>query len=291
MPRTRHHNDGDSTANVPNGQAAAFATKHRIEGQSEARLDRSAVQRDRLRHGRIALNAETEHHRMPVVWQNDNPKSRIDMVKRNYDMKGVRIDRDMSDFELLAEANGDKVTYHNRNIEEGVGAVYCVLIGDDCYVGSTTNVKNRSNNHISMLALGKHKLGYVQEAYNRIGWAKVYVVMYVDGDVHILHEAEAMVIRLMRPSLNRAMPKGDGRIVWRQKPPLAILRVGQVGCPWCGYPIDMNMRCGHLYTEEDERMDKEYVQHIKEKRDSARERYKTSKLAKTNETRKKRIEE
>ena len=91
--------------------------------------------------------------------------------------------------------------------------------------------------------------------------------------------------------MNRAMPKGDGRIVWRQKPPLAILRVGQVGCPWCGYPIDMNMRCGHLYTEEDERMDKEYVQHIKEKRDSARERYKTSKLAKTNETRKKRIEE
>ena len=78
MPRTRHHNDGDSTANVPNGQAAAFATKHRIEGQSEARLDRSAVQRDRLRHGRIALNAETEHHRMPVVWQNDNPKSRIE---------------------------------------------------------------------------------------------------------------------------------------------------------------------------------------------------------------------
>ena len=47
---------------------------------------------------------------MPVVWQNDNPKSRIDMVKRNYDMKGVGIDRDMSDFELLAEANGDKVT-------------------------------------------------------------------------------------------------------------------------------------------------------------------------------------
>lgn len=32
------------------------------------------------------------------------------MVKRNYDMKGVRIDRDMSDFELLAEANGDQVT-------------------------------------------------------------------------------------------------------------------------------------------------------------------------------------
>ena len=75
MPRTWHHNDGDSTANVPYGQAAIEPVEHRIEGQSEARLDRAAGQRDRLRHGRIALNAETEHHRMPVVWQNDNPKS------------------------------------------------------------------------------------------------------------------------------------------------------------------------------------------------------------------------
>ena len=75
MPRTRHHNDGDSTANVPHGQAAAFAAFDRPAWQSEARLDRAAGQRDRVRHGRIALNAETEHHRMPVVWQNDNPKS------------------------------------------------------------------------------------------------------------------------------------------------------------------------------------------------------------------------
>ena len=212
--------------------------------------------------------------------------------------KGEKRKRDFSDFYLYAEytKGEDKISYNHFPQEEECAAVYGIVVGEDLYIGSANKVFRRATLHFGTIKSGKHANKDLQEAFNRTGWAKMYILMRVTKEERL--KAETFMIKLLHPTLNTFEPTSKTLVdiqslVWKindkNVPPLLLPE--QTACPWCGYPIDMNMRCGHLYTEEDERMDKEYVQHIKEKRDSARERYKTSKLAKTNETRKKRIEE
>ena len=104
---------------------------------------------------------------------------------------------------------------------------------------------------MGMMASGGNLIADIQTAYDRERRAKMYVVMQVVGDKEVLREAETLCIMLMRPSLNRALPKPISNIVWQASIPRPLLQPGQTPCPWCGYPIDVSIRKGEALTEED----------------------------------------
>ena len=172
------------------------------------------------------------------------------MPRRN-SIKGEMRDEVVSQFMLLAEAEGDKATYHRPRIRKDAGIVYCIEIGKDHYVGSTFDPQERSRSHMGMMASGGNLIADIQAAYDRERRAKMYVVMQVVGDKEVLREAETLCIMLMRPSLNRALPKPISNIVWQPSVPRPLLQPGQTPCPWCGYPIDVSIRKGEALTEED----------------------------------------
>ena len=128
------------------------------------------------------------------------------MPRRN-SIKGEMRDVVVSQFMLLAEAEGDKTTYHRPRIKKDAGIVYCIEIGKDHYVGSTFDPQERSRAHMGPMASGGNLIADIQAAYDRERRAKMYVVMQVVGDKEVLREAETLCIMLMRPSLNRALPK------------------------------------------------------------------------------------
>ena len=167
------------------------------------------------------------------------------------DITGEHREKVISQFILLAEAKGKKAIFHDPQISSGVGFVYCLVIGSDLYVGSTENIYSRIRNHICDLVARQHPFEHIQAAYNRVKRAKLYAVMQVLGDKEELREAETLCIMLMRPSLNRALPKPISNIVWQPSVPRPLLQPGQTPCPWCGYPIDVSIRKGEALTEED----------------------------------------
>lgn len=75
------------------------------------------------------------------------------MARRN-SIKGEMRDEVVSQFTLLAEAEGDKTTYHRPRIRKDAGIVYCIEIGKDHYVGSTFDPQERSRSHMGTMASG-----------------------------------------------------------------------------------------------------------------------------------------
>ena len=206
------------------------------------------------------------------------------MPRRN-SIKGERRDEVVSQFMLLAEAKGKKAIFHDPQISSGVGFVYCLVIGSDLYVGSTENIYSRIRNHICDLVARQHPFEHIQAAYNRVKRAKLYAVMQVVGDKDALLEAETLCIMLMRPTLNKTLPRQIRNLVWQPMKPRIVLQEGQRACPWCGYPINVTMSLGRgeALTEEEIRQRKEAELRHEELCRKAKERAQRRKQAKKQE--------
>ena len=201
------------------------------------------------------------------------------------DITGEHREKVISQFMLLAEAKGKKAIFHDPQISSGVGFVYCLVIGSDLYVGSTENIYSRIRNHICDLVARQHPFEHIQAAYNRVKRAKLYAVMQVVGDKDALLEAETLCIMLMRPTLNKTLPRQIRNLVWQPMKPRIVLQEGQRACPWCGYPINVTMSLGRgeALTEEEIRQRKEAELRHEELCRKAKERAHRRKQAKKQE--------
>ena len=125
----------------------------------------------------------------------------------------------------------------------------------------------------------------IQTAYDRERRAKMYIVMQVLGDKEVLREAETLCIMLMRPSLNKTLPRQIRNLVWQPMKPRIVLQEGQRSCPWCGYPINVTMSLGRgeALTEEEIRQRKEAELRHEELCRKAKERAQRRKQAKKQE--------
>lgn len=106
----------------------------------------------------------------------------------------------MFDYDLLEKC----CVYKNNTLtwftEEVHPVVYMLKIGDDNYIGSTWNLKNRVNNYITALPKGEYNAKSVQNAYNRNQSIIVYIIeRIIIGDIRV---REQFYINLINPTLN-----------------------------------------------------------------------------------------
>lgn len=106
----------------------------------------------------------------------------------------------MFDYDLLEKC----CVYKNNTLtwftEEVHPVVYMLKIGDDNYIGSTWNLKNRINNYITALPNGKYNAKSVQEAYDKNQSIIVYIMeRIIIGDIRV---REQFYINLINPTLN-----------------------------------------------------------------------------------------
>ena len=81
------------------------------------------------------------------------------MPRRN-SIKGERRDEVVSQFMLLAEAEGDKTTYHRPRIRKDAGIVYCIEIGKDHYWQHPFRRAQDGNDHPIDPKTGDYTDGY-----------------------------------------------------------------------------------------------------------------------------------
>lgn len=106
----------------------------------------------------------------------------------------------MFDYDLLEKC----CVYKNNTLtwftEEIHPVVYMLKIGEDNYIGSTWNIKNRINGYIATLPNGKYNAKSVQEAYNKSDAFICFIVeRIVVGDIRV---REQFYINLINPTLN-----------------------------------------------------------------------------------------
>lgn len=84
--------------------------------------------------------------------------------------------------------------------DEHAPVVYILRIGEENYVGSTWDIRNRINNYITTLPKGNYNAKSVQDAYNKVNSFVCYILeRIIIGDIRV---REQFYINLIKPSLN-----------------------------------------------------------------------------------------
>ena len=84
------------------------------------------------------------------------------------------------------------------------GDVYAIEFGENIYVGSSKNVKDRIYEHYRKLKSGKHEVSEMQSLYDKSQCFNAYVIFRCNERMRTI--AERMIILLLRPSLNKTLP-------------------------------------------------------------------------------------
>ena len=58
----------------------------------------------------------------------------------------------------------------------GISGVYCITIGENFYIGSTTNFKKREREHFWSLKKNTHSNRYLQSAYNKYDYYDIELI-------------------------------------------------------------------------------------------------------------------
>lgn len=104
---------------------------------------------------------------------------------------------DVSKYEKIGEyCDGEMVWVSPKN--ENI--VYVIMFGDESYIGSSINIRNRFQSFISVLKRGKSGSKKVQSAFDRNYGFDLYAIEFTDRDN--LREKEEFYINTMSPSLN-----------------------------------------------------------------------------------------
>lgn len=87
------------------------------------------------------------------------------------------------------------------NLGDEIGIVYLLVIGDESYVGTTYQPRNRLNCHLGSLLKGKHQNPLIQNKFDEIGSFIVYLLEDCRGNVNRF-EREKYYIHKLQPRLN-----------------------------------------------------------------------------------------
>ena len=115
----------------------------------------------------------------------------------------------MFDYDLL-----DKIGVWKNGVltwftEEDFPVVYMLKIGEDNYIGSTWNIKNRINGYVTSLPNGKYQAKLVQSAYDKNDCIVIYLLeRIIVGD---LRRREQFYINLIHPTLNSQYNVGTNK--------------------------------------------------------------------------------
>lgn len=122
---------------------------------------------------------------------------------------------DLSYFTLIASCENDEIHFEDINYEKEECDVYAIQFGNDLYIGSSKQLSSRIRSHYYSMRKGNNLSPAIQEAYNKTHSFKVYLIMRCFQNCDM---AEQMIIRLLRPSLNAILPKGNtdyhNDIIW-----------------------------------------------------------------------------
>lgn len=88
------------------------------------------------------------------------------------------------------------------NLGKEIDIVYLLVIGDEFYVGTTYQPRNRLNCHLGSLLKGKHQNKLIQEKFNEIGSFTIYLLEDCKG-IKNRYEREKYYIHKFKPSLNQ----------------------------------------------------------------------------------------
>lgn len=208
--------------------------------------------------------------------------------------KGEKRKRDFSDFYLYAEytKGEDKISYNHFPQEEECAAVYGIVVGEDLYIGSANKVFRRATLHFGTIKSGKHANKDLQEAFNRTGWAKMYILMRVTKEERL--KAETFMIKLMHPTLNTFEPTSKTLVdiqslVWKindkNVPPLLLPE--QTACPWCGNPLNIKIEKDTIYPMDYAKMSPEERKRMEEDERERLKKMQKNRIYKENYKRKK----
>jgi len=104
---------------------------------------------------------------------------------------------DVSKYEKIGEYRNGEMVWISPKIEN---IVYLIIIGDESYIGSSINIRNRFQSFISVLKRGKLKSNKVQYAFDRHYAFDLYAIEFADRDN--LRKKEEFYINTKHPSLN-----------------------------------------------------------------------------------------
>lgn len=93
---------------------------------------------------------------------------------------------------------------------ENKAGVYKIIIGDDFYIGSSVNVRDRAYQHTSMAKAGREPRK-IQKAYNLCGEMHVDILEIVPDNMTLweLRQRERHWIEKLKPTMNDQMPARD----------------------------------------------------------------------------------
>ncbi len=117
---------------------------------------------------------------------------------------------DLSNFLLVAECKNGNVEFFPYEHIKKERDIYVIQMGEDMYVGCSGNMKLRCIKHLKDLQAGIHVSKKMQELYIISPNFKMYRVMRCN--CRWAEAAENLVIRLLNPSLNTAVPYAQGKI-------------------------------------------------------------------------------
>lgn len=124
--------------------------------------------------------------------------------------------------------------------------VYLMNIGNDVYVGSSCSLNLRVNSHFYALKSGKHNSKKVQNAYDRIGLASIWVLEELANNEK-LTRLEQDYINKFNPSLNIAPAAHVGLRTDAEKEIFAQYYNERrskttLVCPNCGVPLELKIK-------------------------------------------------
>ena len=88
------------------------------------------------------------------------------------------------------------------NLGDEISIVYLLVIGDESYVGTTYQPRNRLNCHLGSLLKGKHQNPLIQNKFDETGSFIVYLLEDCRGDINRF-EREKYYIYKLQPTLNQ----------------------------------------------------------------------------------------
>ncbi len=153
----------------------------------------------------------------------------------------------------------DKLNIQDTQLTNG-GVVYILDFGgNNQYIGSTLNLKNRLKQHVECLKENRHtnKMQFAQEVS---GVFNVYILLYLpSASEEDLREAEKSMIHLLHPRLNEQIPMNSSLKVNRMWSKVELIGSKKEcdgsykrtyksvtsnpneKCPHCGKPINITI--------------------------------------------------
>lgn len=83
--------------------------------------------------------------------------------------------------------------------------IYKICIGKHIYVGSSSNLKNRLNHHLSALRNNKHHSQFLQNCFNKYTIEETYFDIIEYCEIEILEEREGFYIKDLQADINQIL--------------------------------------------------------------------------------------